>query len=106
MLNYNPDRVLNFVKSLLLWDDITLKYLTLKAVTILALLSGHTCQSISSLTITHMGININTVIFYILKVIKNTTRLFHPQRIELKAYNKEYVNTSHSPLRHKSDRKN
>ena len=36
-----------------------------------------------------MDININKVIFYIPKIIKNTTRLFHPQPIKLKAYNKD-----------------
>ena len=36
-----------------------------------------------------MDININKGIFYIPKVIKNTTTLFQPQPIELKAYNKD-----------------
>ena len=35
-----------------------------------------------------MEININKVLFYIPKVIKNTTRWFHPRPIELKASNK------------------
>ena len=36
-----------------------------------------------------MDIKINRVIFYIPNVIKNTARSFHPQPIELKAYNKD-----------------
>ena len=40
MVTYDPDLVLNFLKSLASWDNITLKWLTLKTVTILALLSG------------------------------------------------------------------
>ena len=36
-----------------------------------------------------MDININRVIFYISKVIKNTSRSFQLQPIELKAYNKD-----------------
>ena len=86
---YDPDLVLIFLKSLPSWNNITLKWLTLKTVTILSLLSGHRCQSINSLTLAHMNININEVIFYIPWVIKNTTRSFYPQPIELKAYNKD-----------------
>ena len=36
-----------------------------------------------------MDIDINKVLFYISKVIKNTTRSFQPKPIELKAYNKD-----------------
>ena len=45
------------------------------------------------------------VIFYILKVFKNTARSFHAKSIELKTYNKENVNTSHSCLIHQSNKK-
>ena len=89
MVIYDSDLVLNFLKSLPSWDNITLKWLTIATVAILALLLGHRCQSINSLTLAHMDININKVIFYIPKVIKNTTRSFHSQPIELKAYNKD-----------------
>ena len=89
MVTYDRDLVINFLKSLPSWDNITLKWLTLKTATILALLSGHKCQSKNSLTLAHIDLNINKVIFYIPKVIKNTTRLFHPQPIELKAHNKD-----------------
>ena len=89
IITYDPDLVLNFLKFLRFWNYITLKWLTLKTVTILALLSGHRCQSINSLTLAHMGINIIKVIFYIPKVIKNTTGSFHSQPVELKAYNKD-----------------
>ena len=75
-------------------------------ITILALLSGHKCQSTNSVTLAHyINININRVIFYILKVFKNTARSFHAKSIELKTYNKENVNTSHSCLIHQSNKK-
>ena len=54
MVPYNSDLVLNFLKSLLSWNNITQKWLTLKTVTILGLLSRHTCQSINSLTFAHL----------------------------------------------------
>ena len=43
MVTYDLDLVLNFLKSLPSWNNITLKWLTLKTVTILSLLSGHRC---------------------------------------------------------------
>ena len=61
MVPYNSDLVLNFLKSLPSWNNITQKWLTLKTVTILGLLSGHRCQSINSLTFAHLDININKV---------------------------------------------
>ena len=88
MVTYNPDHVLNFLKSLPSWDNITLKWL-LKPATILALLLGHRCQSINSLTLAHMDINIDKIIFCIPKIIKNTTRSFQLKPIGLKAYNKD-----------------
>ena len=84
---YDPDIVLNFLKALPSWENITLKWLTLKTVTLLALLSGHRCQSINSLSLDHMDIDIERVVFYIPDIIKNTTTSFHPEPIELAAYN-------------------
>ena len=89
MVTYDPDLALNLLKSLPSWNNITLKWLTFKTVTILALLSGHRCQSINTLTLAPMDNNINKVIFCIPKVIKNATRSFHPQPIELEVYNKD-----------------
>ena len=45
-----------------------------------------------------MDININKVTFYIPKGIKNTTRLFRPQPIELKAYKKTNQSAQHAQL--------
>ena len=47
----------------------------------------HRCQSINSLTLARIdiNININRVTFYIPKVIENTARSFHSQLIKLKA---------------------
>ena len=76
MVTYDLDLALNFLKSLPSWVDIILKWLTLEAVTILALLSGHKLTYVA-----HMDININRFIFYIPKAIENTTRSFHQQPI-------------------------
>ena len=46
-------------------------------------------QGTCSFTLAQMNINIIRVIFYIPKVIKNTTTSFQPQLIKLKAYNKD-----------------
>ena len=62
------------------------KKLTLKLVTLLAILSTHRCQTSNSLSIEHMDINIQQVTFYIPKVIKNTATMFHPKRIILQAF--------------------
>ena len=83
---YNAEIVIEFLKSLPCWEEITLKWLTLKLVTLLALLSSHRCQTLNSLSIEHMDINIQQVTFYIPKVIKNTTTMFHPKPIILQAF--------------------
>ena len=78
---YDVEIVIKFLKSLPHSEEITLKWLTLKLVTLLALLSTHRCQTLNSLSIEHMDINIQQVTFYIPKVIKNTTTMFHPKPI-------------------------
>ena len=78
MVTSDPELVLNFLKSLPSWDDIALKWLS-KTVTVLALLAGLGFQSINSLSLAHMDININKVLFYKPKAIKNAARLFHPR---------------------------
>ena len=83
---YDAERVIEFLKSLPGWEEITLKWLTLKLVTLLALLSTHRCQTLNSLSIEHMDINIQKVTFYIPKAIKNTTTIFHPKPIILQAF--------------------
>ena len=50
MVTYDPDLALDFLKSLPSQGNITLKCQTLQTATILALLSGHRCQSINSHT--------------------------------------------------------
>ena len=83
---YDADIVIEFLKSLPCWEDITLKWLTLKLVTLSALLSTHRCQTLNSLSIEHMDINIQQVSFYIPKVIKNTATMFHPKPITLHTF--------------------
>ena len=83
---YNAEIVIEFLKSLPCWEEKSLKWLTLKLVTLLALLSTHRCQTLNSLSIEHMEINIQQVTFYITQVIKNTTTMFHPKPIILQAF--------------------
>ena len=78
--------VIELLKSLPCWEEITLKWLTLILVTLLALLSSRRCQTLNSLSIEHMNINIQQVTFYIPKFIKNTTTMFHPKPIILQAF--------------------
>ena len=51
---YDAEVVTEFLKSLPRWEEITLKWLTLKLVTLLALLSARRCQTLNSLWIEHM----------------------------------------------------
>ena len=44
--------------------------------TLVALLSSYRCQTLKSLSVEHMNINIQQVTFYIPKVMKNTTATF------------------------------
>ena len=62
---YGAEIVIEFLKSLPRWEEITLKWLTLKLVTLLALLSTHRCQTLNSLLIEHIDINIQQGTFYI-----------------------------------------
>ena len=72
--------VIELLKSLPRWEEITLKWLTLKLVTLLALLSSHRCQTLK------LDINIQQVTFYIPQVIKKTTTMFHPKPKILQAF--------------------
>ena len=83
---YDAEIVIEFLKSLLCWEETTLKWFISTLVTLLALLSSHICQTFNSLSIEHMDINIQQVTFYIPKVIKNTTKMFHPRPIILEAF--------------------
>ena len=84
---YDAEKVIEFLESLPRWEEITLKWLNLKLVTLLALLSTCRCQTLNSLSIEHMDIiNIQQVTFYIPQVIKNTTTMFHPKPIISQAF--------------------
>ena len=82
---YAAEIVIELLKSLPCWEEITLKWLTLKLVTLLALLSTRRCQTLNSFSI-ELDINIQQVTFYIPQVIKNTTTMFHPKPIILQAF--------------------
>ena len=83
---YDAEIVMEFLKSLPSWEEITLKWLTLKLVILLVLSSSHRCQTLNSLPIEHMDTNIQQVTFYIPKVIKKATTMFHPKPIILQAF--------------------
>ena len=83
---YDAEIVIEFLKSLPCWEEITLKWLTLKLVILLALLSTHRCQTLNPLSIEHVDINIQQATFCIPKVIKSTTTMFHPKPIILQAF--------------------
>ena len=82
----DADIVLRFLQSLPPWKEISLKWFTLKTVTLIALLSGQRCQSINSFSLDHVDMNLERVVLYIPKVLKNTTQAFRSKPIELKAY--------------------
>ena len=67
---YDAETVIEFLKSLPCWEEITLKWLTLKLVGLLALSSSHRCQTLNSLSIEHMETSIQQIPFHIPKVIK------------------------------------
>ena len=86
VVSYDPQKVLNFLAGLPSWGSIGLKWLTLKLAAIIALSSGHRGQTICSLSLDHMSINADRVLFYISVRVKNTSRTFHPEPISLPSF--------------------
>ena len=83
---YDAETVIEFLKSLPCWEEITLKWLTLKLVRLLALSSSHRCQTLNPLSIEHMETSIQQIPFHIPKVIKNIITMSHPKPIILQAF--------------------
>ena len=78
---YDADLALRFLQSLPTWKEISLNWLILKTVTLIALLSGHRCLPINSLSLDHKDVHLEKVAFYIPKLFKNTTQAFHSKPI-------------------------
>ena len=96
VVSYDPQKILNFLAGLPSWGTIDLEWLTYKVAAIIALSSGHRGQSICSLSLDHMSINAERVLFYIPVRVKNTSRSFHPEPISLASFEE---NESICPVR-------
>ena len=83
---YDSDKVLRFLKSLPNWDSISLKWLTFKLVTLLAILSGHRCQTLNTLSLDFMDLSGERVTFYIPNILKNTTPSFHAKPLHFPSF--------------------
>ena len=91
VVTFDANRVLNYLKRLPGWEEITLKCLTFKFTTLLALLSGHRCQTLNVLSLDSMDISPDRVVFYIPSIIKNTSPSFHAAPICLRSFSDESV---------------
>jgi len=101
--------VLNEIKTWTPVNNLTLKQLTLKAVMLIALLSGQRCQTMATLNIETMSLNDKRCTFFVHSLLKQTRRRVHQKPIELLAFKdepdlcivttlKEYLNRT-KPLR-------
>ena len=90
---YDPDVILQYLISLPKVDCISLKELTLKITTLLALCSGHRPQTLQFISCDEkfMKLNENSVTFYIPKPVKNTSPSFHPKPISLSRYHNKDI---------------
>ena len=86
VVTYDASIVLNYLRTLPHWTDISLKLLTLRTTTLLALLTTQRCQSLSLLSLDHMDINPERIVFNIPSMLKNTSPRFHQQPITLSAF--------------------
>jgi hypothetical protein len=86
IVTYDPQKILNFLKSLPSWDNIGIKWLTFRTVAILILASGHRGQTINVLSLDYMDIESERVIFYIPECIKNTSPSFHAKPLCLPCF--------------------
>jgi hypothetical protein len=85
-VTYDSEKILSFLKALPKWDSIPLKWLTFKMVTLLAILSGHRCQTLNTLSLDCMDLRGEGVTFYIPNIIKNTTPSFHAKPLKFPSY--------------------
>ena len=69
---WEVDKVLNYLETLSPLEDLTLKQLTLKLVTLIALITGQRCQSIHMMDLSHMQKTDNKYRFVIEGLIKTS----------------------------------
>lgn len=83
---WDVNLVLNFLKSMDSYDVISLKHLTYKLVTLIALCTGQRCQTLSSLELSNMTVVNGSVYFNIRNLLKQSRPGFHIKPVELKSY--------------------
>ena len=83
---WDVNLVLNFLKSMDSYEIISLKYLTYKLVTLLALCTGQRCQTLSVLELNNMNVFEDRVIFRLTKLLKHSRPGVHQKPIDLKSY--------------------
>ena len=83
---YDPDIILDYINELPANNQLNLELLTKKLVTLLALLSGQRCQSISYLETQQSALINGVYCFYIPKVLKTTKPGHHLHALEFHQY--------------------
>ena len=83
---WNVDIVLNYLEKLSPVNNICLKYLTFKLVTLIALLSGQRCQTLSLLKLSEMALSDNKCIFHVQSLLKQSRSGKHLHHIEIISY--------------------
>ena len=83
---YDTNKVLQYLDSLPDNDSLLLEHLTRKLTTMLCLLSGQRSQSIGYLFPEHMHKSDTIFTFYIPKMLKTTTPMFHQEPLEFEAF--------------------
>ena len=115
VVTYDPDIILNYMKTLSDNASLSLELLTKKMVVLLCLLSGQRSQSIHALQINYMKFSNNKYICYIPKVMNTTKPGKHidPLEFEKFPYNSklcvvscidEYINRT-NPIRDKMEKR-
>ena len=83
---WDPDVVLNHIKSLGKNDKLTIIQVSRKLTMLLLLLSGQRCQTIHSLNIKQMALESSKVTFVIKDLLKTSRPGKHLQKVSYKAY--------------------
>ena len=80
---WNVDIVLNYLEKLSPVNNICLKNLTFKLITLIALLSGQRCQTLSLLKLSEMALSDNKCIFHVQSLLRQSRSGKHLHPIEL-----------------------
>ena len=83
---YDADIVLRYMTTLPPNSHLMLEEITKKLVTLLCLLSGQRAQSVASLYTNFMHRSESTYTFYIPKILKTTTPVFHQEPLEFQRF--------------------